>query len=48
MLEVSQTGQSAQLVMVRDQLSVMNSKLDSHTSCWALAGFSLYPASFFK
>lgn len=32
MLEVGQTAQSAQLTMVRDQLSVMGSKLDSHTS----------------
>lgn len=32
MLSVSQTGQSAQINMMRDQLSVINEKLDSHTA----------------
>ena len=30
MLSVGQTGQSAQITMIKDQLSVMNEKLDSH------------------
>lgn len=32
MLSVGQTGQSAQITMMRDQLSVINDKLDSHTA----------------
>lgn len=31
MLSVAQTGQSAQISLIKDQLSMMNEKLDSHT-----------------
>lgn len=32
MLEASQVGQSGQLSMIKDQLSMMNSKLDAHSA----------------